>query len=836
LDNLELNREAPAGRETLFADILLPIPIPKLFTYRVPYDLNEHIQTGVRVVVQFGAKKVLTGIVKTVHNSPPRKYEAKAILDIMDDTPVINTELFRLFTWMADYYMCTEGEVLQAGLPSGLKLSSQSKIQLNPRFLPDTHILSAEEENLVRALSNKNTLTYQEAANITNVNLNALIRTLLQKQAIILIEELQEKYKPKTRKRVRLSKKYIDHTKDLENLLNTLEKSPKQSDILLRYLKEVRVFQDKDANQQGLPKSDLKGPHLSASSLQTLIKKQVLEEFEEVIPRYAVETQANARKFTLTEKQQEVLENIMMQFEQRDAVLLHGITGSGKTEIYIRLIQYALENGNQALYLLPEIALTTQIVERLRHIFGDKMGVYHSRFSDNERVEVWQGLQSGKLSFIVGVRSSVFLPFDNLGLIIVDEEHETSYKQFDPAPRYQARDVALVLGKIHHAKTLLGSATPSMESFQNAENKKYGYVYIGERYRQARLPEFELINLKQVKKEKKLRGEFSNHLLSETEKTLSSEKQIIIFQNRRGYAPYLMCDICGHIPKCQHCDVSLTYHQGVGQLRCHYCGYREKVPVTCEACGTNKIKTVGLGTEKLEDELKIFFTKAKIRRMDLDTTRGKYSYQKLINDFEQKNIDILVGTQMVSKGLDFGEVVLVGIVDADRMIHFPDFRAQERAFQMITQVSGRAGRRRDPGKVIIQTYDPQQQILKRVIDQDYQGLYRSELRERKKFFYPPFSRLIRLTLKDRNKDKCRACAEVLTGSLRHHLKEKRVSGPIEPLINRIRNQYLMEIWIKLEKKGLDLGKVKQMMLEQIQQSTSQKTFRSVKIIADVDPY
>ncbi len=839
MTNLELQNSNFTEQETLFCNVLLPVPIPKLFTYRIPRSLNGQVHAGSRVIVQFGSKKILTGIVDQVHSQAPEAYDARYLLELMDEQPIVKPVQLNLFKWMAAYYMCTPGEVLNIAMPSGLKLSSQSQIQINPDFDPNTtlYTFNEKEEKLLDALVANESLSYAEAeALLEQKSLYNIFKQLISKEAILLFEEVKDKYKPKKVKKIRLNATYADNKKALEALFELLEKQPKQSEALLQFLRVCPVHVKPECNEEGVEKSQLIQGEVSPSSIRTLLKNEVLEEFEEVIPRFKLPKNDNAPDIVLNSEQNRAREEILQHFESKDTVLLHGITGSGKTELYISLIEDALEGGSQVLYLLPEIALTTQIVSRLKKVFGSRMGVYHSRFSDNERVEVWQGVLNGDLPLIIGVRSSIFLPFDKLGLIIVDEEHETSYKQFDPAPRYHARDTALVLSRMHKAKTLLGSATPSVESYYQAKTGKYGLVTLDKRFGTAQLPELKLADTRVAVKQKTMKAMFSEELVNAMQKVVKKGEQAIIFQNRRGYAPYLNCEECSWIPKCTSCAVSLTYHMYSNELRCHYCGHKDYVPTACPACGSHKIKTIGYGTEKLEESIRLLVPEANVQRMDLDTTRRKNGYQTIIDDFEDGKIDILVGTQMVSKGLDFERVSLVGVFDADRMIHFPDFRSHERTFQLITQVSGRAGRGEIPGEVIIQTSDVSQAILKKVLEGNYEALYQEEIEERERFFYPPFSRLIRLVVKNPEKEMVETAANALADYLKKTFGPERILGPEEPLVGRIRNLYLMNIHIKLERQNLDLQGVKEFITESYQKLVADKAFKKTEVVADVDPY
>lgn len=823
-------------RETLFAELVLPVPIPRLFTYRVPNIYNDRIKQGQRVIVPFGPKKILTGVVVTLHQSPPQEYEAKYILEILDDTETITPAQFTLYAWMAEYYMCSLGEVLNAALPSGLKLSSESMIQINPAFHEDesTFDFSEKEWILIQRIKNE-PLSYSEASKLLGTkNIYSLLKSLTSKEAIILFEEVKEKYRPKTEKRIRLGPNFVKK-KNLEGIFEELAAKPKQEAVLLKYLQRIPVFSHAELNATGIRKNELVDETISESSLATLIKRGVLEEFEVVVPRFNLADGASAKPVLLSEKQEAARNEIVQGFDEKNTALLFGVTGSGKTEIYIDLIRRALEGGSQVLYLLPEIALTAQIVLRLKKIFGQEMGVYHSKFSDNERVEVWNGVLQGKFKFVVGVRSAVFLPFDNLGLIIVDEEHDSSYKQHDPAPRYHARDVALVMGQQHHAKVLLGSATPSAESYYQAIHEKYRLVTLTDRFGDSQQPEIQFANRAEEKKRKTLKGEFTSLLLQEIGNSLSKKEQVILFQNRRGYSPIVQCEDCEWIPKCVNCAVSLTYHQYRHAMICHYCGYREELPKQCPSCSSKRILTVGYGTEKLEEEIKLFFPDARVQRMDLDTTRTKSGYENIIEGFERGDTDILVGTQMVTKGLDFGNVNLVGIFDADRMMHFPDFRSFERAFQLIMQVSGRAGRRQKKGVVVIQTSNPQNPLFEFVVQNNLTGFLKDQLDDRELHFYPPFARLIEITVKHTDRKISKDAATQMAERLRTAIPIIKIMGPGEPMIGKIRNEFLMTILIKIPRNQGRLSEIKSKLLEAAAQLHEVKEFRQVKVLFDVDP-
>ncbi|WP_194975311.1 replication restart helicase PriA [Aquiflexum lacus] len=826
------------SKTNLFADIILPVPIPKMFTYKIPGNLSEEIGIGFRVIVQFGKKKVLTGIIGKVHQKPPVAYEAKPILDILDNHATVNPLQIRFWAWMAEYYCCHIGEVMNAALPSGLKLSSESKIQINPTYDSDTspYPLDDREELLLQALANKEEMSYEDCEAVLGIkSIHGIIKSLVIKEAILVFEQVKEKYSPKVEFRIRLVKEYVLDKSLLETLFNEIASKPKQEEILLKYLQEIPVYKKPELNQKGLDKKVFTDAGLSVSSLKTLIKNGILEEYKIIISRFE-EMEGSEEEIVLSPQQLTAQQEIKTQFEEKNTVLLHGITGSGKTELYITLIKEAMEGGSQVLLLLPEIALTTHMVGRLRQVFGSKMGVYHSKYSDNERVEVWNGVLSGKLSFVIGVRSSIFLPFDSLGLVIVDEEHESSYKQYDPAPRFQARDAAIMLSWIHQAKTLLGSATPSFESYYNSRMKKYGYVALDIRYGEAQLPEYQLADMLVDKKKNLLKLEFTRLLREKIQEALKNQEQVLIFQNRRGYAPYISCEDCGWIPECEHCDVSLTYHQFGEEMRCHYCGFKEKVPHACPACGGNKLSAVGLGTERIEESLSLLFPEARIARMDLDTTRSKYGYQRLLEDFGGGNVDILVGTQMITKGLDFDRVTVVGIMDADRILYFPDFRAGERAFQQITQVAGRAGRRDKRGTVIIQTRKPEQAIFGQIMSGDYKNFYVQEMGERQRFFYPPFVKIIKVTTRHKDFKTAERAARNLHNLMAEIQVKKILLGPEKGLVGKIKNQYIFESIAKLDKAGNAQAHFKLELQHLMEELQTHKEFRGVRFVVDVDPY
>ncbi|WP_026952206.1 replication restart helicase PriA [Algoriphagus mannitolivorans] len=820
-----------------FADIILPVPIPKMFTYKIPSLLKPQIQIGQRVIVQFGKKKVLTGIIGKVHNKPPQAYEAKPILDLLDDHPSVNPLQIRFWVWMAEYYFCHIGEVMHAALPSGLRLSSESKIQSNPNFDPETskYPLDVREEKILEALENQAELSYEDCEKILGIKtIHPILKSLVAKEAILIFEKVQEKYTPKVETRIRLVSEIASDKNALQAVFEAVQGKPKQESILLKYLRDVPVFSKPQLNEKGLDKATLLEEGDSESSLKTLIKNGVFESFKHVINRIE-EEEPEREAYELSTSQQAALEEIKNHFETKQSVLLHGVTGSGKTEIYIQLIQEVLESGSQVLLLLPEIALTTQIVSRLKQVFGSQMGVYHSKYSDNERVEVWNGVLSGRFSFVVGVRSSIFLPFDSLGLVIVDEEHESSYKQFDPAPRFHARDAAIMLAYFHQARTILGSATPSFETYYNATQGKYGYVEISNRFGDASLPEYHLANLSEDRKKNLLKLDSTRLLREKIQEALGKQQQVLIFQNRRGYSPYVQCEDCSWTAECVQCDVSLTYHQFAEEMRCHYCGYKEKVPQACPACGSSQLTTQGMGTERIEESLGLLFPEARLGRMDLDTTRSKYGYQRILDEFSSGQIDILVGTQMITKGLDFGKVTVVGIWDGDRILNFPDFRAGERAYQQITQVAGRAGRRDVKGQVILQTRNPDNDLYEKVIRGDYFEFFRQEMFDRKKFYYPPFVKLIRITTRHSDFKTAERAAHALHHKMATIAVKKIVLGPEKAIVARVKNQYQFESMIKLDKAGNTQHSFKENLSLILEELQSKPEFRSVRWVVDVDP-
>lgn len=822
-------------RTTIFVNVLLPLPVAGYFTYRVPFDLNDEVAPGKRVVVQFGTKKVYTALIRSISEKAPT-VETKYILGVLDLYPIANDFQFRLWEWMAAYYCCTVGEVMNAALPAALKLASESKVRLVPGVELSTKILSEKEYNLLKALRENGALSISDASRFADlVKIIPLIHNLIEKGYIVTEEEIRDRFTPKTLTFVKLTDTYSAEDQ-LQQLYDKLErKAPKQLDLLIEYIQLSRIMSD---NPVEVSRKDLFARiDDAAGKFKALEKKGVFEEYDREISRLNYRTATHTvASIDLTAVQQKAYNEIENSFASKSVTLLHGVTSSGKTEIYIKLISKMLDEGRQVLYLLPEIALTSQIINRLQKYFGNDVGVYHSKYNENERVEIWQhvagtGTQSFKL--LLGARSAMFLPFSNLGLIIIDEEHDSSYKQYDPAPRYNARDAAIFLASVHQAKVLLGSATPAIESYYNAMQGKYGLSTLTERYGGIVMPHIQVVNLKDEHRKKSMRSIFSGALIDQISASLAVGEQVILFQNRRGFSLHIDCENCGWIPNCIQCDVALVYHKNQNQLRCHYCGFTTRVPEKCPDCGHTHLVMKGFGTEKIEEELSLILPDAKIARMDLDSTRSRFAHQKLIAAFEEQKINVLVGTQMVTKGLDFDHVSLVGILNSDSLLSYPDFRAFERGYQLMAQVAGRAGRKNRQGRVMIQAYNVSHPILAMVVQHDYMAMYHSQLAEREQFNYPPFCRIVQLSLRHVNADLINKAADELAKSLRG-LFGKRVLGPEYPTVSRIRNQYLKNVLLKFEK-GIPLPKAKDEIRNAIVKLNANPDFKQVRVLIDVDP-
>ena len=814
-----------------FIDVVLPLPLERNFSYAVTQAEFDFIKPGIRVAVPFGKNKVYTALVLKRHHVAPTAYEVKSIHSIIDDAPIVNPIQLQHWTWISTYYMCALGEVLSAALPSALLLQSESIISIHPDAEINEELLSDDQFLVVEALQQEARLKVEDVHAVLNKkNTLKILKPLLDEKIITTSQELIQKYKPKLLRTVVL---HSDYKKEgsLTALLDQLERSKKQKQIILAYYSLCKA-------SERVSVAELKKASGGTSTqIKTLIDKSIFEEHFVEVDRLKLEGLPTHKKISLSTEQQTALSCINSVLKDKDVCLFHGVTSSGKTEIYVKMIEAVLAKGEQALFLVPEIALTSQLVLRLKHYFGDQIAVYHSKFSPNERVEIWNRvLQNSERSrVVIGARSSLFLPFSNLGLVLVDEEHEPSYKQFDPAPRYHARDAAIVLANLHNAKTILGSATPSIESYFNAvQQKKYGYVSLTKRYNDVILPDIELVDLKDKHKRKRMNGHFSDRLLAEMKEALEDKHQIILFQNRRGYAPVLTCNSCGHSPECPNCDVTLTYHQHANQLRCHYCSYAIVVQKQCGACSGVDLDTKGFGTEQIQEETMALFPNAKVARMDLDTTRGKYSYDRIIQKFEQKEIDILVGTQMLTKGLDFRDVKLVGVLNADQLINFPDFRAHERCFQLLQQVSGRAGRTKIRGKVIIQSYNPHHNILQQVSSNQYTKMFEEQTYQRRIYKYPPYFRIIKITLKHKDYNRVNEGAAWLAKAL-GQVFGAYVLGPEFPPVSRIRNLYHKNILIKIPN-DQSLQKTKAIIHRIKNSFLSIKLFRPIRLVINVDNY
>ena len=814
-----------------FVEVILPLPLPKLYTYRINEDEAHFLQMGMRVAVSFGKSKVYTALVHKVHTNEPT-YETKDIEYILDETPIVTPEQITHWQWIADYYMCTLGEVIKSALPSAFLLESETIIEIAEKDL-NSNLFSDDEFQVYEALHYKTALKGSEVSKIIPKKKTLkVIKSLVEKGAARISERIFEKYVPKLVKFIRLAEDYQSQ----EGLQKALEllKGEKQKKLIMAYFNYI--------NREVLPlkvENLLEEAKVSNAVLKSVVEKGILEIYYLQKDRVSFADSEVLAKKTLNNIQNEALYQVQQQFQTKNTVLLQGVTASGKTEIYIELIDQYLKKGKQVLYLLPEIALTIHLINRLKKHFGKNLSVYHSKYNTNERVEVWNNVLNNcsKAQLVVGVRSSVYLPFKDLGLVVIDEEHDSSYRQFDPAPRLQARDSAIMLANLFKAKTLLGTATPSIESMHNVKVGKYGFVYLSKRYANFLPPIIELIDIKDKQHRKRMNGHFSDILIEEMTNTLSQGKQVLLFQNRRGYAPIVQCMHCGTVPQCPHCDVSLTFHHSSNQLRCHYCGYAIPMPKTCIACGSVDLKTKGFGTEQISKELEILFPQVAIDRMDQDTTNGKYGYEKILAKFEQQETQILVGTQMISKGLDFENIGLVGVMNADALIHSPDYRAYERSFQLLLQVSGRAGRSAQRGKVLIQTYNPQHPVIQQVLQNDFKGMYQNQIEERQSFSYPPFVQMIKITLKHTNFNRTNEGAEWFANALKEAFAFKKgieILGPEFPLISRIRNEYMKDVLVKVKPSELSIHHTKE-QIKRIETSfQSISNFRAIRVSYLID--
>jgi primosomal protein N' (replication factor Y) len=814
-----------------FTEVILPLSLSKTFTYSVSETEFHFLKKGMRVAVPFGKSKIYTALVVETHQNQPLLYEAKEIHQILDESPIVNEIQIQHWFWIASYYMCAIGDVYRGAMPSALLLESETIISQKQEGFVDETQLSDDEFLIYQALQQQSSLKVQDIMNILNrKNIFPVIQKLINKNILVLQEEVTESYKPKLVRYVRLNAKF-NSNEGLNELLELLKSAAKQKEIVLTYFQLI-AQEKKPITLKQLTEA----ANISAAIVKSLIDKSILEDYFIQTDRVDFLGTVNEKILQLSPAQQVAFDAIKTEFAQKEVCLFHGVTSSGKTEIYIQLIEDYIKEQKQILYLLPEIALTTQLVGRLQKHFGNKVAVFHSKYNNNERVEVWNQVLNNapKAQIVIGARSALFLPFSNLGLIIIDEEHEQTFKQQDPAPRYHARDAAIVLGNYHKSKVLLGSATPSIETYFNAKSDKYGAVTISERYGNVTMPAIALVDLKDKYFRKKMTGHFSDTLIESITEALSLGEQVILFQNRRGFSPVVECMTCGHVPQCQQCDVSLTFHKHKNQLRCHYCGYSMANPVSCHSCSSPHLTTKGFGTEQIQQELVTLFPNTKIGRMDQDTTRGKFGFEKIIDSFKNSEVDILVGTQMLAKGLDFDNVSLVGIMNADNMLYHPDFRAFERSFQMMTQVAGRAGRAKKQGKVIIQTYNPEHTTIQQVVHNNYIGMYEEQLYERQIYKYPPYFRLVKITLKHRDFDKLKEGSFWLYQVMQQNLLMP-VLGPEEPPINRIRNEYIRTIMIKIPQ-NISIGGTKKTIQKILNSFEVVSQYRSIKVTVNVDFY
>ena len=811
----------------MYAEVIIPLALPKNYTWEIPVSFRENLKPGCRVEVNLGKSKKYAGVIKRLHHDKPLAYGTKEILNVLDPEPVVQPYQLEMWQWMASYYMCTEGEVMAAALPAHFKLSSETILVFNEEYGDDFSNLDHDEYLVAEALLMKHELKLTEVQQILDIpHVYPIVNRLIGKKVCFVWESLKDTFNPKKESFVLLDPQY-DNEDQLSELLNNWSKAPKQMELLLSYLHLIKTMGE-------VTKSELlKKSGASEAQLKGLAEKGILRVEKRTVDRLSYAPKDIRVDFELSNAQQDALAKLDQFFEAKQVCLLHGITSSGKTHLYIKLIERYIRKGQQVLYMLPEIALTSQIIRRLQKHFGGYIGIYHSKFSQNERVEIWNKIRSGELKIVLGARSSLFLPFNDLGLIICDEEHDPSFKQQEPAPRYNGRDTAIYMASLRNTKVLLGSATPSLESYFNAVNGKYGWVELKERFGEVKLPSIEIVDTRMIAKKPGEKVMVSVPLMDQIRQSVERKKQVILFQNRRGYAPYQICLACGHIAQCRNCDVSLTFHKFSIRLLCHYCGTNYPTSVSCQACGSDKLVQKNFGTQKIEEVVETELPGLRIARMDFDSVKTKNAHDVLIQQFEKRKIDVLVGTQMVVKGLDFDNVDLVGIIDADGLLNFADFRVNERGFQMMEQVSGRAGRRGEAGKVIIQTMNPLHPVLLHVSNHDYKKMYEEEIAKRKQFFYPPFSRIIHIQFRHKERD-------VVTDGAHFFAKRldlpygKYMVGPAEPVVNRVRNQFLMELILKLPREAELVMRCKQDILKEIAHVHAEPKYRRLIIVPDVD--
>jgi primosomal protein N' (replication factor Y) len=820
--------------QTLFCQVLLPLHLPSGFTYRIPLELYDKVKVGVRVAVQFGKKKIYSGIVSQIHDRVPEVSSVKYILEIIDSSPIINEKTLSFYDWIASYYMCYVGDVISAGMPALLRLRSESKLVVSEEFSAEVDKLTSRQLEILNIVDEKVSISIDEISNrFSEKGILPEITQMVNEKILAIDEQLEEKYKPKLQPYLVLSSNYenAEHKAELIQTLSSKKNTENQLQTFLLFLSESqgRGIVEKSSFQEKCHKG----------SLQTLIKKQVFEVKHLVHSRLKEQKSLfDTKDITLSASQQKAFNLILDLWKEKDVTLLHGVTGSGKTEIYIKLIERTIKEGKQVLYILPEIALSIQLLSRLEKYFGDKIGIYHSRFSKEERVEIWNKVKENdkekRYQIIIGSRASIFLPFSELGLIVVDEEHDGGFKQREPAPRYNARDAAIYLASLHKAKVILGSATPSLETYFNTQIEKYGYVQLNERYLNTPMPIIDMANMREEYINKKNYSIFSSLLYDKISQTLANHQQVILFKNQRGYASNIRCNVCGWVAKCPNCDVSLTYHKHLNTLNCHYCGLNLPLYNECPECHSHSLVQSGNGSEKIEEEILRFFPNARVKRMDLDTTRKKNDYLEIIQDFEKGNIDILCGTQIITKGLDFSNVGLVGVIDADSLLYYPDFRAYERCFDLLTQVAGRAGRLKEKGAVVIQSFNPNHQIFKEVLNYDYASMYKNQIVERKLFSYPPFVYLTKILFQSKDKDVLDSLCQEYSNEIRK-IFAQRILGPEYPPIYRVKGMYQKQFILKLEK-TISYTQAKKMIMQLNEEILSKREYKQVRVIVDVDTY
>lgn len=819
-----------------YAEVLLPLPLTGFFTYKVPDMMAEAIRPGCRVVVPFGRTKFYTGIVAGLTPRRPEGFETKEISQLLDSEPIVRHPQMKFWEWIADYYLCSQGEVFRAAVPAGLKLESETVVEVNPDFEEDPGDRLGERDllvmNAVRRVPKKATLA--AVARETGFrNTSAIVARLVERDALMVSENLVERYKTRKIEMVEMAIERGDSAA-LHAAFDSVKGAPKQEKALLTLI-ELSGFMRQGSDLCEVTRADLLDRSgVTSPIIIALENKGIVRRRKKEVSRFAQVSKATMPMPELTDAQREARDAIIKSWGEKDITLLHGVTSSGKTEVYISLIDRMLRSGRQVLYLVPEIALTTQLTTRLQRVFGPKVIIYHSRFSDSERVELWRRLLTTHEPLVVlGARSALFMPFASLGLIIVDEEHESSFKQQDPAPRYNARDAAMVLAGMHGAKTLLGSATPAVDTYYKALTGRFGLVSLTERYGGSELPRVEIVDMAKARKKREVSGAFSLQLRRLINDAASADRQTILFLNRRGFAPMARCKMCGYVPKCENCDVSLTYHHGIDRLVCHYCGTPYDLPRVCPACREPGLEIIGYGTERIEEEIAASFPDIPVARLDRDTTRNKDDYERIIDEFSAGKDKMLVGTQMVTKGLDFGRVSVVGVINADATINQPDFRSAERAFNMLEQVAGRAGRRGDDGVVAIQTYTPSHPLFGFLVSHDYVGFYNHEIEERRLYNYPPFTRIINIYLKHREQGRL----HVLAGAYGRRLRElfgNRVFGPEEPHVARIKQMHIMRIMIKIETEA-SMKKVKHILRETYLEMDAARALNGAQVYYDVDP-